>query len=281
MSVKVHLILQELVIGPSKEWNPCCQGWILVRVAEGAGYWLRQGTARELNPGDSLILGFDDKSQLRASVLCSMKLHFFTVYPQYLGLLTVEEWYQFNTVFESAPPYVRLFQSDDPAGEEFARLVKLSSANGFSSRCALLQFWANLVVKIPAPVPVGDDHSSEVSRLRERFRQLFRQMSVTELSVSSPPDLAEQLNCSVRHFRRLFIEEFGMPFRAHQMKLRLLRARQLLVESNATVTHVANECGYRHMSFFNSMFKKRFGMTPGAWRSQTRKELCPPGRPRE
>jgi AraC-like DNA-binding protein len=105
---------------------------------------------------------------------------------------------------------------------------------------------------------------------------MFRQMSTMELSIRLPPELAQQLNCSLRHFRRLFREEFGMPFQVQQTEQRLLRARQLLVESEDTVIKIAGQCGYPHMSFFNSLFKRRFGMTPGEWRLQARKRLFPP-----
>src|SRR5208283_5675308 len=105
MSVKLHLILRELMIQPSGEWLPgsqCGQGWIIIRVADGAGYWLKSGTAGELSVGDGLVLGFDDKTQLRASLLCPMKLQFFTVQPQYLGLLTVAEGCRFKTLSENS-----------------------------------------------------------------------------------------------------------------------------------------------------------------------------------
>ena len=272
MSIKLHLILRELTIQPSGEWLPggqCSQGWIIIRVAEGAGYWLKGGAAGELNVGDGLVLGFDDKTQLRASLLCPVKLQFFTVQPQYLGFLTVAEWHQFKTVSENSPSYFLLFRANESMGQEFARLAEQSPGSGLSARCALLQFWADIAVDI-AP---SENSSTRGNKLRERFQQLFRQMSEIELTVCSLPELAQQLNCSARHFRRLFHEEFGVPLRVRQIELRLLHVRQLLVESDATVISIANQCGYRHLSFFNSMFKKRFGMTPGEWRRQARKNL--------
>ena len=75
-------------------------------------------------------------------------------------------------------------------------------------------------------------------------------------------DLAGQLNCSERHFSRLFREEFGVPLRARQIELRLQRARQLLADSDAKIINVAYDSGYQHLGLFNVMFKKRFGMTP-------------------
>lgn len=272
MSVKLHLILKELVIGPSSEWTPDCQGWILIRVADGAGYWLKKGTGGDLNVGDGIVLAFDDKTLLRASVLSPMKIQFFAVYPQYLGLLTIEESHRFKTAFENSSPCFLHFRSNEPTGQEFARLVEESQGSGLSARCALLQFWANIAAKLPKP---ADRPSPGSGKLGDRFRRMLGQLSVNELCSCSPLDLAQELNCSVRHFRRLFREEFGVPFRVRQTELGLWRAQQLLAESDAAVSDIANQCGYHHVSFFNSRFKKRFGMTPGAWRHEARKNLLP------
>src|SRR4029078_6517159 len=91
-------------------------------------------------------------------------------------------------------------------------------------------------------------------------------ISQAELASCSLADLAGQLHCSGRHLSRLFREEFGLPFRVQQTELRLMRARQILADSNAKIINVAYESGYRHLGLFNTMFKKRFGMTPSQWR---------------
>jgi AraC-like DNA-binding protein len=262
------------MVQPSDEWFPCTQcgeGWIIIRVADGAGYWLKGGAAGELNVGDGLVLGFDGKTKLRATVLCPMKLQFFTVQPQYLsGFLTVTNGHQFKTVSENLPSYFLPFRADELMGQKFARLAEQSQGSGLSARCALLQFWADIAAGILAP---SESSSAGENKLRGRFQQLFKQMSETQLAVCSPPELAQQLNCSIRHFRRLFREEFGVPLRVRQTELRLSHVRELLAESDATVNNIANQCGYRHLSSFNCMFKKRFGMTPSEWRRHARQNL--------
>ena len=51
----------------------------------------------------------------------------------------------------------------------------------------------------------------------------------------------------------------------------MLKARQLLENLNLPVAKVATESGYHNLSLFNSLFRKRFGMTPGEWRKQNEK----------
>ena len=93
-------------------------------------------------------------------------------------------------------------------------------------------------------------------------------MSEAELAVRPLSQLAGELHCSERHFSRLFREEFRVSLRARQTELRLQRARQLLVESDAKIINVAYESGYRHLGLFNAMFKRRFGVTPSQWRHE-------------
>jgi AraC-like DNA-binding protein len=257
-----------MTVNPTAEWVPDSEGWTVIRLAAGAGHCLRQEANHELNAGDCLILGHNFGTRLRASLLNPMKLQFYTVCPQYLGLLTVFEWRQFTFMVEGSKSYFMLFQHNEPLAEKLSQIVAQRDVTGLPTRCSLLEFWAEVVTAI-LPRIRGESHELE-GKLRQRFRELFSQLSEGELFARSLPELAEQLNCSTRHLYRIFSEEFGVPFRVHKTEMRLLRARQLLAETNATAATVAARCGYRQMSLFGSLFKQRFGMTPIEWRRQAR-----------
>jgi hemolysin activation/secretion protein/AraC-like DNA-binding protein len=274
MTVERHLILQELILPPSAEWLPQCQGWMVVRVAEGAGYWLQPGaSARELTVGDGLFAARNANGVIRASQLSSLKLQFFIVQPKHLnGLLTVSEWHQLEVAPVGLSSHASIFTAGELIGQKFTRIAGQSQNEKLPLRCAMLQIWANAVAGLlnASISPFADSH-----KLRERFRQLVNEMTEAELSECSLPDLAKQLHCSERHFSRLFREEFGVPFRARQIELRLQRARQLLLDSNAKIINVAYDSGYRHLGLFNAMFKKRFGVTPSEWRQQSVRKNLP------
>jgi AraC-like DNA-binding protein len=265
--VERHLILQELTLASSAEWVPHCQGWLMVRVAEGTGYWLPQGAVhRQLNPGDGLIVIRNADGTVRASRLGPLKLQFFTVQLQYLnGLLTVAEWQRLEVDPNTPDLPVSVFTAGEPIGQKFMRLADQTHSNRLPLRCALLQLWASAAAGL---LPATEFPSPSGNKLRDHLRELVGQMTEAELSERSLPELARHLNCSERHFSRLFREEFGAPFHARQIELRLQRARQLLADSNAKVINVAYVSGYRHLGLFNAMFKKRFGLTPVEWRRQ-------------
>lgn len=265
MALERHLILQELTLRPSGEWTPPAQGWTMARVAEGVGYWLQGGGAREFKPGDGFAASGASQLVLRASQLGPLKLEFFCVQPQILnGLITVTEGHQLEQAGKSAAEHTITFAAADPVGQKFSRLVIQPQRENLTTRSALLQLWSQIVAGV-LHLPLAANHGQ---KLRERFRHLVAQMPDAELATRSLPELAEQLHCSERHFSRLFREEFGVPLRTRQTELRLLRARQLLADGNAKIINVAYESGYRHLGLFNAMFKRRFGVTPSEWRQQ-------------
>jgi len=271
LNVERHLIIEELCLRPSGEWKPEARGWSVVRVAEGAGYSLQGAGARELNVGDTVITGPSADVIFRASQLGVLKLEFFLVLPQYLnGLLTVAEWRQLENASGKSTPKLLCFPASDPTAQKFTRLAAQKKRDCLSSRSAMLQLWASAIADL---LPKQDSSDGSGIQLRDRFREFIGKMSESELATRSLPELAEQLHCSERHFSRLFREEFNISLRSRQTELRLQRARQLLAATNNKIINVAYESGYRHLGLFNAMFKRRFGVTPSAWRQ---KNLTPP-----
>ena len=277
MLVERHLILQELTLPPSTEWLPHCHGWLMARVAEGMGYWLQPGVeSRQLTAGDGLIATRNVNGVIRASQLGPLKLQYFTIQLQYLnGVLTVAEWQQLEVAPKNPAPLVSIFAAGEPIGQKFMRLADNPHGNRLPMRCALLQLWANAVAGLlPAPA----SPSANGNKLRDHVRELVGQMTEAELAEHSLTELARQLHCSERHFSRLFREEFGVPFHARQIELRLQRARQLLADPDAKIINVAHDTGYRHLGLFHAMFKKRFGLTPAEWHRQSLRKSPSPSR---
>lgn len=266
MSTELHLVLQELILSPSEEWRPAAQAWTAVRVANGYGYCLASREARELKPGETIIISPGAGAVFRASQLGEWQLEFFTVEPHLLdGLFTVMEWHQLESISTKNTQRVFYYAARETLAQKFTRLATLSQRDALPVRLAFLQLWASCLTNLlPAFIQTGAGRK----KLRLRFRQFFGQLSEKELAVSSLADMAGELNCSERHFSRMFREEFGVSLRECQNELRLQRACRLLQDYQAKISSVAFECGYRHLGLFNIMFKRRFGLSPSQWRRQ-------------
>ena len=267
MSIEQHLVLQQFTLPASEEWIPNSLWWTAVRIADGYGYCFQRSVAREIKTGDAIIAGPNAGVTLRASRLCELKLDFFLVIPQHLnGLITVAELQQLERLSQAATAWFIHYAADEVFAQKFARLAARPQRESLSARSALLQLWASSVGPL---FPALSDPLASRNKLVERFRELIGKMSELEMATQTLAELAAKLECSERHFSRLFRREFGVTLRTRQTEWRLQRACELLADGRAKVSSVAYGSGYRHIGLFNSTFKRKFDMTPSEWRRQT------------
>ena len=81
-------------------------------------------------------------------------------------------------------------------------------------------------------------------------------------------DLARRHGISQSYIRRLFAHE-GSSYTDFVLDQRLLRARRLLTDvrfAGRTISDIAFECGFGDLSYFNRVFRRRYGMTPSDMR---------------
>jgi AraC-like DNA-binding protein len=79
-------------------------------------------------------------------------------------------------------------------------------------------------------------------------------------------EVAWQLGLSRSHFRFLFKEVTGLPFKRYLTEFRLTKARVLLEESALAVKAVARRVGYSDVNTFQRAYRAYFGVPPSAHR---------------
>lgn len=87
--------------------------------------------------------------------------------------------------------------------------------------------------------------------------------------------VAEACGFSQSHFMKFFKQTIGTPFTAYLNDYRLTMASRLLLSSEASILFIAGETGFDNLSYFNRVFKQRFGMTPREFRRQTHRQDHP------
>jgi AraC family transcriptional regulator of adaptative response / methylphosphotriester-DNA alkyltransferase methyltransferase len=85
------------------------------------------------------------------------------------------------------------------------------------------------------------------------------------------PVVARALAASPRQVQRAYAEIGRTSFAADLRTVRLRNATELLARQPLTVTDVARLVGYRQPSHFVKAFRRRYGMTPGAFRVAARR----------
>lgn len=82
----------------------------------------------------------------------------------------------------------------------------------------------------------------------------------------SVAEAAREACLSPFHFHRLFTALHGTTPHRYLTRLRLEKARALLRSGDRAVSAVAAECGFESAGSFTTLFRRTFGVTPGAIR---------------
>jgi AraC family transcriptional regulator len=83
-------------------------------------------------------------------------------------------------------------------------------------------------------------------------------------------DLAAQAGYSPDHFSRLFKEAFEQSPHQYVLSRRIERAMTILRDETLSIAEVAGACGFSSQGHFTTVFRKRTGTTPGAYRRDAR-----------
>lgn len=111
----------------------------------------------------------------------------------------------------------------------------------------------------------GLQGGAAAARLRIIQSQVAAGLHDPDLSIVS---IAERNSLSPKQVQRLF-ERKGTTFAQFVLEQRLLHARRTLGTPGAKVQKIATvayTAGFGDLSYFNRVFRKRFGMTPTEWR---------------
>ena len=92
---------------------------------------------------------------------------------------------------------------------------------------------------------------------------------ITAHFADDPPlsEVASVLGVSPNYFSKIFKEVTGTSFQAYVTNLRIKYAKQLLSESDVSVSEIATQSGFNTLSNFLRTFKTTCGMTPSEYRS--------------
>ncbi|MGM9987559.1 MAG: helix-turn-helix domain-containing protein [Bacillaceae bacterium] len=82
----------------------------------------------------------------------------------------------------------------------------------------------------------------------------------------SVKELATITHYSEYHFVRFFKQEVGMTCTEYINSIRLNRAANLLINTNAPILTIAYEVGFENISYFIKKFKEKYEMTPSHYR---------------
>ncbi|ATH81597.1 AraC family transcriptional regulator [Ectopseudomonas mendocina] len=125
----------------------------------------------------------------------------------------------------------------------------------------------HLVRTYRAPPATGRRSNALQAYKLRRVVDLMNQHLAQDFSLSS---LAQAAQLSEYHFSRLFKRATGLSPSRYFIRLRMARARHLLLETDRSVIDIGLEVGYSSASHFSQVFRREVGITPSAYRDPGR-----------
>lgn len=86
-------------------------------------------------------------------------------------------------------------------------------------------------------------------------------------------EVADHVHLNPSYLSTLFKSELNVSFSDYLTKVRIQRAKQLLLTTDLNVTEVAEEVGYNTPKYFNKVFKEHVGQTPSMFRKTNENAL--------
>jgi len=107
-----------------------------------------------------------------------------------------------------------------------------------------------------------------VSGSTRKNEYVRKAMNYIETNYSEPiriSDMAAALGLSRNYFCRIFAAQVGMPPQDYLVSYRMEVAARLLTEDKLTQKETAERVGYTDICTFSRMFKRKHGISPGAY----------------
>ena len=98
-----------------------------------------------------------------------------------------------------------------------------------------------------------------------RAKDYIQQNQTEEISLWQ---VAQVVNTSPYYFCKLFKRSTGLSFTHYLSRLRIEKAKNLLLNPNLRVSEIAYEIGFQSLTHFNRVFKHIVGYSPTKYRAQ-------------
>ena len=235
--------------------------WLLFATISGCGTLRYAGVEEQLTAGKAAVID------------CSQYQYYATSGP--------EPWRFFWMHFSgsAADGMVRLINGDslraaswEPsrALELFGQLEELSRTPGRQADFMASLWVHQLLAELAQSVQCGTS-----ARYRDAMREAAEYLRLYLAEPLRVGELAKKSGLSEFYFQRVFHDAIGQPPYEYLTRLRVERARSLLVSTNRSVAEIAALTGYSDARGLIDQFKKRVGQTPAAYR-RARREGKPP-----
>ncbi|MFQ3549154.1 MAG: helix-turn-helix domain-containing protein [Armatimonadota bacterium] len=137
----------------------------------------------------------------------------------------------------------------------FAELARIDSEEELCSWLVSMLERAMDAIKKNRQYPNSTLLSEALRYMKEHLNENISRDEVAEIACLSPS-----------HFSRVVKQTLGFSFTDLLSRMRVERAREMLLNTDKNLIQISIECGFNDQSYFTKVFQKYVGKTPGDYR---------------
>ncbi len=175
------------------------------------------------------------------------------------------------------------FMNFDPDKKKFKKIESEIKKHGISLPKAKKRYYDIPVIKKEKAMILVDlisiiaehivEAENKILALRKHYRsdRIWQAQEYINLHFTEQISLeaaASASNLSVSRFQHVFREKLNTTLTSYVNDLRINEAKNMLMNTDRRITGIAFQSGFRNLSHFNRVFKKKVGCTPGEYRKQ-------------
>jgi len=141
--------------------------------------------------------------------------------------------------------------------------TKVLPSKQYEAMVKLLSIFAEHISVMSNRIVVHRENSE--SPVIRRAKEFIVENQAEDLSLGQ---VAKAVNTSVFHFCKMFKKATGLNFTEYVSRVRVEKARNLLLNPNLRISEIAYEVGFQSLTHFNRVFKKITGQSPTDYRGQ-------------
>ncbi len=187
------------------------------------------------------------------------------------GIETAIHW-EFHDLFAERFPEVRLVRNVFVANQKYVTASGGTAAADLMLHLIAADHGASLATEVADQMVYNSVREGSAaqrvslqSRHGIRSGHLTRAISIIEDNIETPlppSEIASIIGISTRQLERLFGKYLNTSPKRYVVEARLHRARNLIVQSEQSISQIAMACGFNSTSHFSKVFRSTFGKTP-------------------
>jgi AraC-like DNA-binding protein/ligand-binding sensor protein len=140
---------------------------------------------------------------------------------------------------------------------------KVLSSRQHEGVVKLLSIFAQHISMVGNQILIQRDHAEPPAITRAK--RFIQENQAEDLTLGG---VAKAVNTSTFYFCKMFKKATGLNFTGYVSRVRVEKARNLLLNHNLRVSEIAYEVGFQSLTHFNRVFKKVMGQSPTDYRGQ-------------